>query len=98
MPVELFRSPQAQRDLLDIYVVIGLDDPLAAERVYDRIETRTKELLDHPRLGPRCRDISPSARVLVEGPYLILYETHPDMDDGPVARDGNRGSMRRCER
>jgi toxin ParE1/3/4 len=22
--------------------------------------------------------------MLVEGPYLILYETHPDTDDGPI--------------
>jgi toxin ParE1/3/4 len=21
---------------------------------------------------------------LVEGPYLILYETHPETDDGPI--------------
>jgi toxin ParE1/3/4 len=24
------------------------------------------------------------ARVLVEGPYLVLFETHPDTEDGPV--------------
>ena len=22
--------------------------------------------------------------MLVEGPYLVLYETHPDTDEGPV--------------
>jgi len=22
--------------------------------------------------------------MLMEGQYLILYETHPDMDDGPI--------------
>jgi hypothetical protein len=29
-------------------------------------------------------DIQPSVRILLEGPYLILYQTHPDTDDGPV--------------
>ena len=24
------------------------------------------------------------SRILVEDPYLILYETHPDTDDGPI--------------
>jgi toxin ParE1/3/4 len=25
-------------------------------------------------------------RMLVEGPYLILFETHPDTNEGPVDR------------
>ncbi|MGD0683225.1 MAG: hypothetical protein ABR990_14385 [Terracidiphilus sp.] len=29
-------------------------------------------------------EIRPSSRMLVEGPYLILYETHPDCDDGGI--------------
>jgi toxin ParE1/3/4 len=32
----------------------------------------------------RRPDIRPSTRVLVEGPYLILYETHPDDDEGRI--------------
>ena len=41
-------------------------------------------LAAYPRLGPRCHDIRSGTRVLVEGPYLILYETHQDTDDGPI--------------
>jgi toxin ParE1/3/4 len=37
-------------------------------------------LIDYPRLGIKRPDIRPSTRMLVEGPYLILYETHPDGD------------------
>jgi toxin ParE1/3/4 len=29
----------------------------------------------------RRPDIRPSTRILIEGPYLLLYETHPDGDD-----------------
>lgn len=86
MPVEIVWHPQAKADLLDIYVVIGLENPPAAERVYDALEARTEQLALHPRLGPRRPDIRASARVLVEGPYLILYETLPDTDEGPVSR------------
>jgi toxin ParE1/3/4 len=25
-----------------------------------------------------------AARLLIEGHYLVLYEAHPDADDGPV--------------
>ena len=38
-----------------------------------------------PRLGPRRPEIRPTTRVLVEAPYLILYETVPDADDQPVS-------------
>jgi toxin ParE1/3/4 len=80
MVVRLVWSPEARRDLLDIYIVIGLENPAAAERLYDRIEAKAEGLSHHPRLGPRSPDIQPRARALVEGPYLI----HPDTDDGPV--------------
>ena len=52
--------------------------------MYDRIEAKTEALSHHPRLGPRRTDIQPRARILVEGPYIILFETHPDTDDDPV--------------
>lgn len=84
MPAEFLWSPQALEDLLDIYVMIGSDSPKAAERVYSQIESRAETLLHYPRLGPRRLGIAPTARVLVEGAYLILYELHPDMGDGPV--------------
>jgi len=38
----------------------------------------------YPRLGPRRPDIAPSARVLVEGRYLVIYEHHPNSDSGPI--------------
>lgn len=41
-------------------------------------------LIDHPRLGERHAEIFRTARMLVEAPYVILYETHPDTDEGEV--------------
>jgi toxin ParE1/3/4 len=81
---EVLWTPQAREDLLDIYLTIGLDNPSAAERLFVAIEAKTELLAYHPHLGPRRPEIRPSARLLVEKPYLILYETHPDTDDGPV--------------
>ncbi|GJE58256.1 type II toxin-antitoxin system RelE/ParE family toxin [Methylobacterium trifolii] len=85
MAVEIVWSRLARQELLDIYVTIGLENSAAAERIYDRIEERTGHLADHPRMGPRRPDIRPAVRVLVEAPYLILYEAVPDTDDGPIA-------------
>lgn len=85
MPVELNWSPQARTDLLDLYLTIAQEHPAAAERYLDRIEAKVEMLRDHPRMGVRRADIRASARMLVEAPYLILYATVPDTDDGPVA-------------
>jgi toxin ParE1/3/4 len=80
----VFRSPAAERDMEEIWLTIAADNPSAATRVVRAIGARIDQLADHPRLGPRRPDIQRAARVLVEGPYLILFETHPDTDEGLV--------------
>jgi plasmid stabilization system protein ParE len=55
---ELAWSPQSREDLLEIYVIIGLDNPAAAERVYTAIEAKAEALAHFPRLGPRRPDIA----------------------------------------
>ena len=60
MPAELLWSPQAREDLLDIYLVIGSDNPDAAERLYTAIEDKVQLLRLHPRLGVRRPEIVPS--------------------------------------
>lgn len=82
-PVVLWR-PLAKQDMLDIYLTIGLDSPTAAERIFTAIEGHVNLLGNSPRLGARRREIAKSARMLVEGVYLIFYETYPDTDEGPI--------------
>lgn len=77
-------SPQAREDLLAIYVDIGLDSITAAERIYAVLLERAQQLRQTPRMGMRRPEIAPSTRVLVEGSYLILYQTQPDTDEGPL--------------
>jgi toxin ParE1/3/4 len=86
MVVELIWSPLARKDLLDIYILIGLDNPAAAERLYTTIEAKAAAIADYARLGRRRPDIRPATRMLVEGPYLVLFEMHPDTDEGPIDR------------
>ena len=85
MAANLIWRSQAREDLLLIYEFVGLDNPAAAERLFTSIEDKTTLLSHNPRMGPRRPDIRPATRILLEGPYLILYETHPDIDDGPIA-------------
>jgi toxin ParE1/3/4 len=80
MSAKVVWSPQARSDLIEIYLRIAGEQPKAAERYLDRIENRAAMLGQYPRIGPRRPDIRPSARMLVEAPYVILYE--------PLARSG----------
>lgn len=82
--IEVVWTKLARDDLLGIYLALALKNPDAAERIFDRLEQRAAQLAHQPRLGPRRPEIRPTTRVLVEAPYLILYETFPDPDDRPV--------------
>ncbi|WP_434721715.1 type II toxin-antitoxin system RelE/ParE family toxin [Mesorhizobium sp. RIZ17] len=84
MAVEVVWSPAARVDLIDIYVTIGSESTRAADRYYDWIEDRALQLADQPRLGVRRPDIRAATRMLVAAPFVLLYETIPDTDNGPV--------------
>jgi toxin ParE1/3/4 len=79
--IPVFRSPAAERDLEDIWLTIAVDNPPAATRMVLAIGRRIDQLASSAWSAPP-RHSAP--RMLVEGPYLILFETHPDTDDGPV--------------
>jgi toxin ParE1/3/4 len=66
------------------YIAEDNDNEPAAERILLALNEKIELLRDHPRLGPRRSDIAEGARLLIEGNFLILYETHPSADEGPV--------------
>ncbi len=77
-------SPRAEGEIEDIWLMIAADGVSIANRIVSDIGRRIDRLKDHPRLGPRRPDIAPIVRVLVEGHFLIVYEHHPNTDEGPV--------------
>ncbi|SCB40556.1 type II toxin-antitoxin system RelE/ParE family toxin [Rhizobium hainanense] len=74
MGIKLVWSPQAEDDVINIYVEIGLHQPQAAERYYEQFRQNVGLLADQPRLGQRHPEIAPTARILVQAPHVILYE------------------------
>lgn len=86
MAAELLWSPQADTDLVEIHAFIALDSPEAADRIVDRLASAAELLRTHPRLCPRRPDIRASVRVFSQPPYLLVYETLPDTDEGPIER------------
>jgi toxin ParE1/3/4 len=84
MPVKLVWTPKARADAKKIYVDIGKDQPRSADRYFAKFRYKAGMLVEHPRLGERHPEIFRTARMLVEAPYVILYETMPDSDDGDI--------------
>jgi toxin ParE1/3/4 len=82
--IRVVATSQAERELREIWRDIALENEPAADRILMAIADKFDLLAQHPRIGPRRLDIRESARVLVQGNYLVLYETHPDTDEGPV--------------
>jgi len=74
----LFLTRQAREDLIDIWLRIAADDPGAADRVLDRLETAAMTLTENPRMGPARDDIRPGLRYFVSDNYLFLYRIVED--------------------
>jgi toxin ParE1/3/4 len=84
--IRIVYSRQAEDELRAIwrYIAEDNDNELAADRILLAINEKIELLRDLPRLGPRRSDIAGGARLLIEGHFLVLYETYPDTDEGPV--------------
>jgi toxin ParE1/3/4 len=66
LPVDLVWTPQAREDLIEIYTYIALDNPSAAERIFNTVEAKAMQLAEYPRLGVGRPEIRPSTRMLIE--------------------------------
>ncbi|NTE85916.1 type II toxin-antitoxin system RelE/ParE family toxin [Agrobacterium rubi] len=86
MTVKLVWTPLARADVKKIYVELAKVNPQSAERYFQRFRARAELLVDHPRAGERRPEIFPTARMLVEAPYVILYETMPDAEAEDVVK------------
>jgi toxin ParE1/3/4 len=67
-------SPRAEQDLRDIWRSIAPDNEAAADALLIRILDKVDLAADHPHMGPPRPELSATARLLVEGRYLIIYE------------------------
>lgn len=80
----LKRTRQAEDDLLDIWEFIAKDDPSAANNIVQKLDARSHELLEHPKMGVARNDVAKGMRHLVMSSYLILYRI--DGEDIEVVR------------
>ena len=65
--------PQADRDLLDIFLAIATDNEPAAHRLVDRLRDAIWRLRDFPLSAPEREDIGEGVRGLSIAGYVILH-------------------------
>ena len=66
-------QPQADVDLLEIFLSIAIDNEPAAHRLIDRVCTAILRLRDHPRSAPGREDVADGVRGLSVAGYVVLY-------------------------
>ena len=69
----LRRTAQAEQDLIEIWLYIAQDDPVAADRLLDAIERKSRLLAENPALGPGRPDVAADFRYFPVGQYLLFY-------------------------
>jgi toxin ParE1/3/4 len=71
-------SPRAEDDLRAIWRAIAPDNEPAADALLLRLIDRAQLAATQPNMGAACPELSPTARLLIEGQYIIIYEPIPD--------------------
>lgn len=71
-------TPTADADLFGIWETISLDNLRAADALHRRIMQKVERAAGLPQMGAKRPEFSPTARILVEGRYLVIYEPQPD--------------------
>lgn len=72
---------RAETDLIDIWTFVAEDNPAAADRLLDQIETACIHLAENPNLGPARPDLAAELRYFIVGNYLLLYrQTKPGIE------------------
>ena len=73
---------RAQQDLREIWLYIAEDNERAADRLLNRLLDKFELVAEHPEMGTARPALSPIARILIEGSYVVMYE--PTSDGGEI--------------
>ena len=66
-------SPQARKDLPDIYERVAADNPGVARRLHEKILSRILDLSLAPQIGRVGRVPGTRELVIAETPYIVPY-------------------------
>ena len=69
----LFRTTQAHRDLLKIWVYLAENSFETADRILDAIDRTCRMLADNPSAGRSREELAPGIRSFPSGKYIVYY-------------------------
>jgi toxin ParE1/3/4 len=71
-------TPRASQDLRDIWHTIAIENEKAADKLLMRIFDKLELAAQHSKMGTARPELSATARVLIEGRYIVIYEPQSD--------------------
>lgn len=69
----LFVSPEAEQDLIDIWVHIAEDQPINADRFLERLQEKARKLAEFTDLGVERLDLAPDIKSFPVDRYVLYY-------------------------
>lgn len=71
-------TPRAEQDLRDIWRSIASENEGAADSLLLCMFDKLALAAAQPRMGSARPELSSTARILIEGNYIIIYEPEPE--------------------
>lgn len=75
---EVALAPQAEQDLLEIWLYIADDQPVHADRFLDRLETAAQRLAAFREIGTDRPELGEGLRSFPVERYMLYYRARPD--------------------
>jgi len=72
----LIISPEAEQDLLDIWLYIAEDSPVNADRFLDRLDERTQKLSEFTEMGIDRPELAPDLKSFPVDRYVLYYRAN----------------------
>jgi len=69
-------SPEAEQDLLDIWLYIAEDNPVNADRFLDRLEGQALKLAEFTEIGIDRPDLAPDLKSFPLDRYVLYYRAN----------------------
>ena len=72
--MDIFFSPEAEQDLIEIFDFIMEDNPAAVQSTLDKIQHAISNLAEHPHLGRSGRVPKTRELIIADLPFIIPYQ------------------------
>ncbi len=75
---KVLRKPQAEADLIEIWIYIAQDSPTRADKLLDEIDEKSQTLAQSPFIGKARDELGPKIRSFPIGNYVLFYQPIED--------------------